>query len=66
VQVHRQIGGAIGGETLNSNRSPRRFPSGRMCGYDNCDTCLSIYNNGTYCSQHAPGIERRARDKKIV
>ena len=36
----------------NAGRPTRRATPGRVCGEDDCDTRLSIYNRSTRCWQH--------------
>jgi len=39
-------------------RPPRKFPPGRLCAEANCETRLSIYNKGDYCSLHTQSVVR--------
>jgi hypothetical protein len=58
---------AVGAKPLSgSDRPSRRFTSGRTCKEPTCETRLSMYNNGKYCSQHEPMIVPRTRGKKIA
>ncbi|CAN5211943.1 hypothetical protein BH24ACT1_BH24ACT1_07940 [soil metagenome] len=43
-----------------------RARPGRICGEDDCQTRLSIYNDGSFCSVHAPMSTPRTRGKKIA
>ena len=42
---------------------PRSRP-GRVCRQDGCDAVLSIYNDDTRCSLHAPMVKPRTRGTK--
>ena len=42
-----------------------RGKAGRVCKDDGCDTRLSIYNDGAWCSLHAPMVTPRTRGRKI-
>ena len=45
---------AVGGRPISGNDRPSRsFKAGRVCRERGCETVLSIYNNGSFCSQHA-------------
>ena len=64
MQVHTQT---ISVEVPNNHDRPsRRFAPGRVCGDYNCGTHLSIYNNGYYCSLHAPSAVPRVWVKNIA
>ena len=43
----------------------RRWKKGRVCRDDDCSTKLSVYNDSTWCSLHAPMIVPRTRGKKL-
>ena len=43
-----------------------RAPPGRICREDECETRLSIYNDGSFCSVHAPMSTPRTRGTKIA
>lgn len=59
--------GSIGGSAFTGTGRPSRtFPRGRVCDHDECQTRLSIYNEGRYCSQHQPQVTPRMRGKKIA
>ena len=49
-----------------AERPARAFASGRVCREADCDTRLSIYNSGAYCSTHEPMAVTRTRGKKIA
>ena len=46
-------------------RAQRRSKKGRVCREDGCRTTLSIYNDGSWCSLHAPMVTPRTRGKKL-
>jgi hypothetical protein len=46
-------------------RGVRRSKKGRVCREVDCGTALSIYNDGHWCSLHAPMIVPRTRGKKL-
>jgi hypothetical protein len=67
MQQHSQTTSTIDVETFNSHdRPPRRFAPGRVCGDDRCETHLSIYNDGYFCTLHAPVVAPRVRGKKVI
>lgn len=37
------------------------YPEGRVCRDYDCETLLSIYNEGTYCALHDPKMFRPTR-----
>ncbi len=43
-----------------------RARPGRICQEEECHTRLSIYNDGPFCSVHAPMVTPRTRGKKIA
>ena len=43
-----------------------RARPGRICREEECETRLSIYNDGSFCSVHAPMSAPRTRGKKIA
>ncbi|HEV2068667.1 MAG TPA: hypothetical protein VGR26_02615 [Acidimicrobiales bacterium] len=43
-----------------------RARPGRICREEECQTRLSIYNDGSFCSVHAPMSTPRTRGKKIA
>jgi hypothetical protein len=47
-------------------RPPVPGRPGRVCREAECQTRLSIYNDGPYCSVHAPMVTPRTRGKKIA
>lgn len=47
-------------------RPSRSFGRGRVCKESGCETRLSMYNSGKYCSQHEPLTVPRTRGKKIA
>lgn len=54
-----------GYKITSSERPSRRAKSGRVCKDEHCATALSIYNDGKFCSLHAPMATPRTRGKKI-
>ena len=50
---------------VSVERSTRRSKAGRICNDPSCETRLSIYNDGKFCSLHAPMITPRTRGRKI-
>ncbi|HVA05486.1 MAG TPA: hypothetical protein VNG12_01975 [Acidimicrobiales bacterium] len=57
---------SVNGDALNAHEEPpRRFAPGRVCGENACGTKLSVYNDGYFCSLHAPGEVPRMRGKKV-
>lgn len=45
---------------------PKPFGSDRECREPECETRLSMYNNGKYCYLHEPMAVPRTRGKKIA
>jgi hypothetical protein len=67
VQQHSETRSTVDVEVFNNHdRAPRRFAPGRACGNNDCGTHLSVYNDGYFCSQHAPIVAPRVRGKKII
>ncbi len=65
MQVRTETGITTSVRALNDHdRPPRRYPSGRLCAETGCDTRLSIYNKGSYCSLHTQDV-MRVRGKKV-
>ena len=61
------IKGSIGGSLFNGHGRPSRsFARDRICGHDECETQLSIYNEGDYCYLHEPQAAPRLRGRKIA
>jgi hypothetical protein len=54
-----------GSRITSTERSSRRYRTGRVCKEDGCSTKLSVYNDGIFCSLHAPMIVPRTRGKKL-
>ncbi len=54
-----------GSRITSEERQARRSRSGRVCQEDACPTRLSIYNDGKFCSLHAPMVTPRTRGRKI-
>lgn len=51
----------------NGEETPTvRARPGRICREEECQTRLSIYNDGPFCSVHAPMVTPRTRGKKIA
>jgi hypothetical protein len=44
----------------------KTFAPGRLCGELGCGTCLSIYNDGEYCSRHQAKDSPHMRGKRVV
>lgn len=58
---------AVGAKPLSgSDRPSRKFSAGRTCREPECETRLSIYNNGKFCASHEPMIVPRTHGKKIA
>jgi hypothetical protein len=49
-----------------SDRPSRSFGKGRVCNESGCETRLSMYNQGKFCSAHEPMSVPRTRGKKIA
>ncbi|MBA2624157.1 MAG: hypothetical protein H0U89_00880 [Acidimicrobiia bacterium] len=47
-------------------RVSRRARAGRICKEQECATKLSVYNDGSFCSIHAPMVVPRTRGKKLA
>jgi hypothetical protein len=47
-------------------RSRRRARAGRVCRAEGCGTRLSVYNDGAFCSLHAPMVVPRTRGRKVA
>lgn len=45
--------------------STARSAPGRICEEDGCGTRLSMYNDGSWCSLHAPMVTPRTRGRKV-
>ena len=59
--------GSIGGSAFTGTGRPSRtFPRGRVCDEEGCETRLSIYNEGRFCSRHQPQVTPRMRGRKIA
>jgi hypothetical protein len=59
----------VAGTSINgADRPSKAFGSGqpRLCREPDCETLLSIYNNGKYCYLHEPMAVPRTRGKKIA
>jgi hypothetical protein len=59
---------SVGGTSLTTgpDRPSRSFQRNRTCQDPECETRLSIYNNGRYCALHEPMAVPRTRGKKIA
>ncbi len=58
---------AVSGSPITSEEgSAERFGAGRVCRDETCETRLSIYNDGAFCSVHAPMVTPRTRGKKLA
>lgn len=59
--------GSVAAHPIAGNDRPSKaYKAGRSCRQTGCATILSIYNDGAYCSQHAPMVVPRVRGKKIA
>jgi len=59
--------GSIGGTFFTGQGRPSRtFPRNRVCGADECETRLSIYNESDFCYLHSPQVAPRVRGRKIA
>ena len=59
--------GSVAAHPISGNDRPSKaYKAGRTCREPGCATILSIYNDGAFCSQHAPMIVPRVRGKKIA
>ena len=50
----------------SEERCSVRARAGRVCQEDDCQTRLSIYNDGPFCSVHEPMSTPRTRGRKIA
>ena len=59
---------AIVGHPLGAGteRPSKKFGSDRTCNEPGCETRLSLYNPGKFCSLHEPMSVPRTRGKKIA
>lgn len=58
---------SVAGTPFNGGGRPSRsFGRGRVCKEPGCETRLSMYNSGKFCSQHEPLTAPRTRGKKIA
>ena len=56
----------VGGRGLQgTGPRSRTFARGRLCAEPGCGTRLSIYNEGSFCSQHQAKVTPRMRGKKV-
>ncbi|CAA9247561.1 MAG: hypothetical protein AVDCRST_MAG50-2062 [uncultured Acidimicrobiales bacterium] len=56
----------VGTPITGNDRPSKAFGKDRTCREEVCETRLSIYNNGKYCSLHEPMSVPRTRGKKIA
>ena len=59
----------VAGTSINgADRPSKAFGNGkeRLCREPECETLLSMYNNGKYCYLHEPMAVPRTRGKKIA
>lgn len=56
----------VGYRFSSEEGSVRRFPNGRVCAEEGCNTRLSIYNDGDFCARHEPMTTLRTRGVKIA
>ncbi len=61
IEDHAHVGAPI----TSSERTTRRAKTGRVCREEECGTKLSVYNDGSFCSIHAPMVVPRTRGKKL-
>jgi hypothetical protein len=65
MQVRTESGITGSVRAINDhNRPPPRFAPGRVCAEYGCDTRLSVYNEGTFCSKHNLSVKPRTRARK--
>ena len=55
----------VGSRITSTEGSTRRYRTGRVCREESCATKLSVYNDGAFCSLHAPMVVPRTRGKKL-
>ena len=55
----------LGSRITSTEGSTRRYRTGRVCREQDCETKLSVYNEGAFCSLHAPMVVPRTRGKKL-
>jgi hypothetical protein len=61
------VKGSIGGMFFKGHgRASRTFARDRVCGNEECETRLSIYNEGDFCYLHEPQVAPRVRGRKIA
>jgi hypothetical protein len=61
------VKGSIGGMFFKGHgRASRTFAPDRVCSHDECETRLSIYNEGNFCYLHEPQVAPRVRGRKIA
>jgi len=66
MQVRTETSITTNVRALNDkDRPPRRYQPGRLCADHACETRLSIYNQGSYCSLHTKDV-MRVRGKRTV
>lgn len=57
----------VAGTSINGNDRPSKaFEKDRLCREPECETRLSMYNNGKYCYLHEPMAVPRTRGRKIA
>lgn len=65
MEVRTENGITVSVRALDDHqRPPRRFPPGRVCAEYGCDTLLSIYNEGNYCSKHNLNVKPGSRGRR--
>ena len=47
-------------------RASKAYKPGRVCQDHECETILSVYNRGRFCSRHEPMAVPRTRGRKIA
>ena len=65
MQVRTETGTSNARALNDHDRPPRKYVSGRLCAAHGCDTRLSIYNKGSYCSLHTKDVVR-VRGKRAL
>lgn len=56
--------GYRGGRVRELPRANQTYPGGRVCGAEDCNTKLSIYNKWEFCWQHEPVHTYISRGKR--
>ena len=56
----------VGRSLTGSDRPSKAYTKNRICREPDCETKLSMYNNGKYCYLHEPMAVPRTRGRKIA